>query len=73
MARLSGRWPGFHGPPGAPSLAAGTVCAGQVGCGRAWMRFRAVTIAVPQGQVAAILRVLRRPPRTSRAAVWKIR
>ena len=54
-------------------MAAGTVCAGQVGCGRAWIRFQAVMIAVAQGQVAAILRVLRRPPRTSRAAVWKTR
>ena len=54
-------------------MAAGTVCAGQVGCGRAWIRFQAVMIAVAQGQVAAILRVLRRPPCTSRAAVWKRR
>jgi hypothetical protein len=35
------------------------------------MRVQAVMIAAAQGQVAAILRVLRRPPRTSRAAVWK--
>jgi hypothetical protein len=30
------------------------------------MRFQAAMIAVAQGQAAAILRVLRRPPRTSR-------
>ena len=54
-------------------MVAGTVFAGQVGFGRACMRFQAAMIALAQGQVAAILRVLRRPPRTSRAAVWKIR
>jgi hypothetical protein len=64
---------GFHGPQGFPSSVAGTVFAGQVGCWRAWMRFQAVMIAAAQGQDAAIFRVLRRPPRTSLAAAWKIR
>ena len=73
VARLSGRVAGVPRVPGAPFLAAGTVCPGQVGCGRAWMRFQAVMIASAQGQVTAILRVLRRPPRTSRPAVWKTR
>ena len=73
VARLSGRVAGGSTGPGVPSLLAGTVCAGQVGCGRAWIRCQAVMIAAAQGQVAAIFRVLRRPPRTSRAAAWRTR
>jgi len=37
------------------------------------MRFQAVAMTLAQGQEAAILRILRRPPCTSRAAVWKRR
>ena len=33
----------------------------------AWTRCQAATISAAQGQVAAIFKVLRRPPRTSRA------
>ena len=37
------------------------------------MRFQAVALALAQGQPVARFRVLRRPPRTSRAAAWKTR
>src|SRR5260370_25995790 len=57
--------------PGASFLDSRDGFAGQVGCGRAWIRFQAVMIALAQGQVAASLRVLRLPPRTGRGAVLK--
>jgi hypothetical protein len=47
------------------------VLAGQVGCGMAWMRCQAVTTGSAQGQFPAILRSLRRPPRTRRAAACR--
>ena len=39
----------------------------------AWMRCQAVMISSAHGQVAAIFRVLRRPPRTSRAPACRTR
>src|ERR1700683_1955446 len=51
----------------------GRVCAVQVGGGIPWTRCRAVTIPCAQGEVAAIFRVLRRPPRTRRAAACRTR
>jgi hypothetical protein len=60
MARLSNREAGVPQAPRAPSLAGGTVFAGQGG-GRAWIRFQAAMIAVAQGQDAAIFRVFAAP------------
>jgi hypothetical protein len=37
------------------------------------MRCQAMVMAFAQGQDAAIFRILRRPPCTSRAAAWKTR
>ena len=69
VGRLSGR-PAWV--PLAPrvflSSSLGWVSAGQTGCGIAWTRCQAATIPSVQGQLAAILRVLRRPPQTRRAA-----
>jgi hypothetical protein len=73
VARLSGRVAGVPRALGAPFLLGGRVLAGQVGCGMAWMRCQAVVIFSAQGQVAAIFRVLRRPPQTRRAAACRIR
>src|SRR6266545_457525 len=64
---------GFHGPLGLLPCSAGRAGAGQVGCGMAWIRCQAVTISSAQGQVAAIFRHLRRPPRTRRAAPCRTR
>jgi hypothetical protein len=67
--------PGGRGStaPGFLSFSLGRVAAGQSGCGMAWMRCQAVVISSVQGQVAAILRVRRRPPRTRRAAACRRR
>ena len=72
-ARLSGRVTGVPLAPGIPFCSAEWVSAGQIGCGIAWMRCHAVMISSVQGQVAAILRVRRRPPRTRRAAACRRR
>src|ERR1035437_7419787 len=70
-ARLAGRVAGVPRPLGFLPCSAGRVLAGQVGCGMAWMRCQAVTTGSAQGQVPAIFRNLRRPPRTRRAAACR--
>ena len=74
VARLPGRVAeGFHGPRVFLPCSLERVLAGQVGCGMAWMCCQAVVISSAQGQVAAIFRVLRRPPLTRRAAACRTR
>jgi hypothetical protein len=73
VVRLPGRVTGVPRAPDGPFLVVGTVSAGQSGCGIAWMRCQAVMISFVQGQLAVILRVLRRPPRTRRAAACRRR
>ena len=63
---------GFHWPRVVLSCSLGWVPAGQ-GVRDGLMRCQAVMISSVQGQVAAILRVLRRPPRTRRAAACRRR
>ena len=74
LASVAWWWPdwraGWPGVPWAPcflSRSAGRLCAGQVGSGMAWMSCQAVMMASAQGQVAAILRVFRLPPRVAPA------
>jgi hypothetical protein len=54
LARMAGRWPGFHGPRGCSFRDRRALPAGQGTCERASMRINAVVIALAQGQVAGI-------------------
>jgi hypothetical protein len=73
MARLADRVAGVPRAPVAPFLVVATVCAGQVGCGRAWMRFHAVMIAVAQGPVAAMAMLRPAVAAIGRRVDWALR
>jgi hypothetical protein len=71
VARLSGRVAaGSMGPMGFFIARRDGSAAGQGAWGRAVRRSQACTMAVAQGQVAAILRWRRRPLRVRRAAAF---
>ena len=74
VARLAGRWPGFHRAQGLLlSVSQMWFFAGQGARGKAVIRVQAVAMACAQGQLAGIFSRRRRPPRTSFPAACRIR